>query len=134
MKGNGAHLLTIFKSLQQFSPDLQRLFVFDNDPPIEGGPFWKPPDNKMGSCLVDFALKMKRLYALCLVLIYTDTAQTNDIRSLMKLKVAPSRPALWFHLDIEYPDMTDPHVPFIHYHEMVAPMFNYPSAFQQASA
>ena len=130
LKGNGTHLLTIFKSLQQFSPDLERLLLFDNDSPMDGDPSWNHPDGEMGSCLVDFVLKMKRLVALFLGFPNLETAQLNDIRSMMKQKFAMVRPALWFNLDA---DLTYPHVPFTHYHEMVAPIFYYLSAFQNVS-
>jgi len=130
LKGNGAHLLTIFKSLQQFSPDLERLLLFDNDFPKDGGLLWKHPDDKMGSCLVDFVLKMKRLVALFLGFSNLETVVKNDIRSMMKQKVASVRPALVFNLDA---DLNDPSVPFIHYHEMVAPIFYYPRAFQNVT-
>ncbi len=81
-------------------------------------PQWKHPNDKMGSCLVDFVLKMKRLVALFLGFSDLETVGKNDIRSMMKQKVAPLRPALWFNL---VADLTDPHVPFIHYHEIIAP-------------
>jgi len=65
------------------------------------GPSWNHPDDEMGSCLVDFVLKMKRLVALFLGFSNLETARMNDIRSMMKPKFAMVRPALWFNLDAD---------------------------------
>ena len=82
LKGNCTHLLTIFSSLEQFSTDIERVVLFDNDPSIdEDGSIirWKHPDDEVGSFLVNFVLKIKRLVALFLGFFHFETAQMNDL-------------------------------------------------------
>jgi len=126
MNADGKHLLTFFKSILKFSPDLERLFLVDVDL-FFGGPAWKQPDN-MESTIIEFALKMKHLVAL--VLGFPNNfpcSRLNYIRSLMVDKVSPLRPVLWYWFDLDriIPNLVDPTVPFIHYQEMIDP-FYYP--------
>ena len=64
MNAGGQHFLTIIKSIQKFSPDLERLFLADTEFPVSCPAFQQPGD--METTIVEFALEMKHLLALVL--------------------------------------------------------------------
>lgn len=85
--------------------------------------------SKMADFVVQFALKIKRLVALCIVSPLLDGVVMQDIRSRIEEKVVPVRKALWFHIGDEWPIGSTKDVPGIHYNEMIEPVFYFPPPF-----
>lgn len=80
--------------------------------------------------LVQFAMKMKRLVAFCIVSGQLDGTLMNDISFRIVETVVPLRPALWAHLGAGWPDRSDPDVPAIHFNEtMIDHDFYFPPPF-----
>lgn len=71
----------------------------------------------MADFLLQFALKMKRLVALCIVSPLFDENVMQDISIYIARNVVPVRKALWFYIGDEWPTRGDPDVPGIHYNQ-----------------
>lgn len=132
-------VLSVFNSLLTCASHLERIFII-----------WKAfpdvsLDHPLTESIINFAQKMERLVALCLVFhrLGDDNARDDckddvdddanhalmeKINQRMEEEVLPKRSALWFHLDSEFPYVTD--VPLIHYQELInADRWNPPIEF-----
>lgn len=117
-------LKSLFKSLSQFSPKLERLFLFDINekiPEYLRGSVLPPPS------MVHFPDEMKRLVAFSVV---SPLLKHNTFHARIMQQVAPPRPALWTHFGGHFPDRSDPDaVPAVHYNELIEPMFYFVPPF-----
>ena len=84
-------------------------------------PDWKHPP-EFSDFLVDFTAKMTHLTCLCLAFKQMDGVLMKAIKERVEEEVVIERPSLWFHLGRDIPNVSDPGVPAIHYHQMVNPM------------
>ena len=84
-------------------------------------PNWKHPPN-FADFLVDFTAKMTHLTCCCLTFKQMDGVLMKAIKERVEEEVVIERPSLWFHLGRDIPNVSDPGVPAIHYHQMVNPM------------
>ena len=82
---------------------------------------WKHPP-EFSDFLVDFTAKMTHLTCLCLAFKQMDGVLMKAIKERVEEEVVIERPSLWFHLGWDIPNVSDPGVPAIHYHQMVNPM------------
>jgi len=113
--------LLILKSLKQFAPKIERIsleFMCKTYPTDE--------DYLMVDFLVDFILKMKHLSCLSLSLKQLNGTLIQKVHERIKKEVLPTRPSLWFHLDRKIPDVLNPSVPKVHYHEMIHTNYSHP--------
>ncbi len=83
----------------------------------------------MADFMVQFALQMKRLVALCITSPLLDGSMMEDIRSRIAEKVVPVRKALWFNIDYEGPARSAHDVPGIHFNQMIEPVSYFPPLF-----
>lgn len=127
----------VLKSLTICASHLERLVIYFKAFPDDAVSL----DHPFTEFVVQFAKKMERLVALCIVFFnrrhsgghsdccsccscYYDDDEPTDalmeqINRRMAEEVLPTRPALWFHLGSDIPNATDPDVPLIHYREMI---------------
>ena len=80
-------------------------------------------EEKLQDILYDFVERMKRLVAFCFI-----SASGFELDTVAELKrkfddlIIPNRPAFWYHVDKDLPNVIDPTVPRIHYDEIVGPL------------
>jgi len=110
-----ADALGILKSLSVNAPKIERINIemmceiLPND--------WNYP---LAEFIVQLALELKRLTCLSLTFYeLNDRKLIELVHQRMAQEVLPTRPALWFHLDNDFPEASDPSVPAVHYHEMI---------------
>lgn len=77
----------------------------------------------MADVLLQFALKMKRLIALCIVSPLLDENVMQDIRFCIAKNVFPVQKSLWFNIGGQCPTRSDQDVPSIHYSGLVESVF-----------
>lgn len=87
--------------------------------------------SEMADFLLQFALKIKRLVALCIASPVLDENVMQDIRFRIAKKVDPVRKSFWFNIGGECPTRSDTTrctwYNGIHYNELVEPVFSFPS-------
>jgi len=84
-------------------------------------PNWKHPP-EFADFLVDFTAKMTHLTCCCLTFKQMDVDLIKSIKERVEEEVVTERPSLWFHLGRDIPNVSDPGVPPIHYHQIVQPI------------
>lgn len=105
-------LLIVLKSLLRYAPDLERLVLFDDLSESKQHLGKKP--SEMADFLLHFALKMKRLVAMCIVSPLLDEIMMQDIRFRIAKNVVPEvRKSLWFNIGGECPTRSDPDVLYL---------------------
>ena len=81
-------------------------------------------EEKLQDILYDFVERMKRLVAF--YFISASGFELEDTVAELKRKfddlIIPNRPAFWYHVDKDLPNVIDPTVPRIHYDEIVGPL------------
>ena len=79
------------------------------------------PDNLLlqANDLVSFVADMERLVAFCLAGIRIDPDIAQIVVQRLTDEILPLRPALWFHLGKDVPQVGDPCVPRVHYDEIL---------------
>lgn len=120
----GSLLLPLLKSFLTNSPQLERLVLLDGDCDASSSEWDRPDDlSEMADSIVNFALKMPRLVALCINFYHLDWLELNEVvNRRIKEEVLLSKPYFWFYFNWKRrPLPSFPSVPFIHYHEMVMP-------------
>ena len=123
--GNNFLLKLLLESIQRFSPDLERLVLFDTH-------WWKSlveprthPNTQDQAEFVDFMVQftseMKHLTALCVCIpshALLDGTLTEETCSRIEREVVSIRPSLWVHMN-DNPDASLPDAPGVHYNEMI---------------
>lgn len=112
------------KNLLKLSGTLERLVLLYN---AEGFPVcwdakecWDCPSN-IEHLLVDFAVKMDHLVALCLAGFLIDPKIIGNVYQRVEKEILPLRPSFWFYLAGQRPAENDCSIPRIHYDEVVNP-------------
>ncbi len=79
---------------------------------------WKHPP-EFADFLVGFTAQMTHLSCCCLTFKQMDIKLMKAIKERVEEEVVTERPSLWFHLDRDIPNVSDPGVPpIIHYHQI----------------
>jgi len=110
---NDNPIIPMLKSIQQFCPKLERLFLFENTITP-----WNLYPLNLEDFFVQFATSMSCLICCCVEFDHISSSLEERINQLVAEKVAPNRPSLWFRVCDIAPD-EDPTLPLIHYLEII---------------
>lgn len=120
-QGIGSSLMALLTSLSNCLV-LEKLFLFDNDPNQHRELIWDHPSGT-ADLVAQFATKMKRLIAFCIVFFQFNPILVKRISARLA-EVVPARSAFWFHVDRNRPDFID--VPPVHYFQLIEPNYSLP--------
>ena len=122
--------MVLFKSLLKAGPQFERLTLIFGEKCEDAGYYSKTSREESAKdsdafvdILVELVLKLKRLTCLCLIF-YDDDVDYSMIceaRQRIEKEILSKRPALWVHMDRDFPNVVDYDVPSVHFHEMVLP-------------
>jgi len=116
-------VLLFLKNLLKCAGHLERLVLYNAQGFCFADEYWECPSDIEDS-LVNFAVKMDHLVALCLAGFHIDPEIIHNVyqRVEKEKEILPPRPSFWFYLARQRPAENDCSIPRIHCDEVVNPI------------